>query len=405
MNLPMGLNFIDIIVIGAVIVFAYSGYRQGFVAALASFIGFIGGGLIGAYLAPRALEQVGVHGGLGFALTVALVLGLAVAGQMLTSLVGRRLRERITFEPVRVIDSAGGAVLNVLALAVIAWILAATAAAVPSSPVSVQVQSSSLLAGLDRLVPNQARGLVIDLRGLVDDSGLPQLFDSFGVLPPAPVGPPTPAVVGDPQVQAALNSVVRVEGSAPSCNAGFTGSGFIVGTDRVLTNAHVLAGVRQPTVHAPGNSYPLAAETIYFDPKTDLAVLRVPGLNGQTLGWSRTVSRGDNAVIAGYPGGGPMTATAARVRGKMTADLVRGTDIYGRPGVNREIYALRGKARPGNSGGPLLTEKGTVAGVVFAQSQGDPNTAFALTAESARNAVRTARGVSASVSTGGCARS
>lgn len=400
----MDLNFIDVIVVGAVIVFAYSGYRQGFVAALASFVGFIGGGLIGAYFAPRALARIGVHGGLGFAITVAFVLGLAIAGQLFTSLAGRRLRDRITFEPARIVDSAGGAVLNVLALAVIAWILAATAAAVPSSSVAAQVQSSSLLAGLDRLVPNQARGLVTDLRGLVDDSGLPQLFDSFGVLPPAPVGAPTAAVVDDPQVQAALNSVVRVEGSAPSCNSGFTGSGFIVGDDRVLTNAHVLAGVQQPTVHAPGNSYPLPADTIYFDPKTDLAVLRVPGLNGQTLGWSQSVSRGQNTIIAGYPGGGPMTATAARVRGKMTADLVRGTDIYGRPGVNREIYALRGKARPGNSGGPLLTEAGTVAGVVFAQSQGDPNTAFALTAESARNAVRASRRTNQAVSTGNCVR-
>ena len=119
---------------------------------------------------------------------------------------------------------------------------------------------------------------------------------------------------------------------------------------------------------------------------------------------SGPVERGGNTVIAGYPGGGDMTATAARVRGKLGGDIARGTDIYGKPGVPREVYALRGTARPGNSGGPLLTVDGKVAGVVYAQAVDDPQMAFALTAAQVSNAISVGRTATDEVSTGKCSR-
>jgi len=400
----VSVNPIDLLVVGAVIIFAWSGWRQGFVAALASFVGFIGGGLLGAFLAPLVLRQFGLGGASGLAATVALVLTLAVIGQIGSSYLGRELRDRITWEPAKALDNVGGAILNVLALAVIGWILASTAIAVPGSPVAEQVRESKLLAALDTIVPDQARDLVASLRGIVDTSGLPQLFDSFGVLPPAPVDPPSSAVARDPQVRAALSSVVRIEGSAPSCGAGFTGSGFIVGNNRVLTNAHVVAGVPSPRVHVPNTSDVYMATTVYFDPRVDVAILEVPGLKSATLKMAGPVARGQDAIIAGYPAGGPMTATAARVRGTISSDLARGTDIYGKPGVAREIYALRGMARPGNSGGPLLLPNGQVAGVVFAQAQADPQMAYALTAAQVAPAIAAGKALDTAVSTGPCSR-
>ncbi len=397
------MNFVDLIVIGAVIVFAWSGWRHGFVSAFLSFIGFIGGGLLGSFLAPWLLSRFDVSGMAGLVLTVGMVIGFAIVGQVLTSGLGRYLRDRITWEPARLVDNFGGAALNVLAIAIVAWVLAATASALPTSSVSASVRSSALLTTLDGVVPTQARDFVGNLRVLVDDSGLPQLFDSFGVLPPAPVDAPETAVVKNQAVQASLRSVVKVQGSAPSCNSGFTGSGFVVGRNRVLTNAHVVAGVEQPSVSVPRQGQ-LRGTTVYFDPRIDVAILDVPGLQAPTLEMSGPLDRGDDGVIAGYPGGGPMKVGAARVRGTIPGDVARGTDIYGKSGVSREVYALRGSARPGNSGGPFLTANGDVAGVIFAQAQGDAQTAYALTAEQVEPAIRAGLRGTQAVSTGPCAK-
>lgn len=397
------MNMVDLLVVAAIILFAWAGWRQGFVAALTSFVGFIGGGLLGSFIAPFVLESFKLTGATGLVVTVFIVLGLAVAGQILFGIFGRRLREQITIEPIRVVDQAGGAVLNVIALLIIGWILAATAAALPGSPVAVQVRGSALLASLDRVVPDPARALVANLRDLIDDSGLPQLFDSFGVLPPAPVEEPSIAVVKNPAVQQALHSVVKVYGNAPSCKSGFTGSGFVFAPGKVITNAHVVAGVLNPHVTAPDQG-DLDARTVYFDPRVDVAVLDVPGLRAPALPMNGPVERGADAIIAGYPGGGDMTATAARVRGTIPADMAQGTDIYGNRGIEREIYALRGVARPGSSGGPLLSPEGRVDGVIFAQAQADPQTAYALTAAEVAPAIRIGRNATQAVDTGVCPR-
>ena len=398
------MNFVDLLVLAAVILFAWSGWRNGFVSGLLSFFGFLVGGLIGVYLAPLLLGGLNVDGTIGLAITAGLVIACAVSGQLVTSIAGRKLHDRITWEPARVVDNIGGAVLNVLAIAILGWILAATATALPSSEVSAQVRSSRLLATLDNFVPSQARDMVASLRNLVDTSGLPQLFDNFGVLPPAPVDPPSAAVVSNKAVQRSLHSVVRVQGSAPSCDSGFTGSGFVAAPGRILTNAHVIAGVESPRVDVPGQGR-LRATTVYFDPRIDVAILDVSGLEAPVLQMSGPIDRGTNTVIAGYPGGGEMTATAARVRGKLGGDIARGTDIYGKPGVPREVYALRGKARPGNSGGPLLTAEGKVAGVVYAQAMDDQDMAFALTAAQVSKAISVGRNATQEVSTGQCSRS
>lgn len=397
------MNFIDLLLLAAIILFAWSGWRNGFVSGLLSFIGFLGGGMLGVYLSPLLLGQFGIDGVVGLAATGTLIIGLAITGQLLTSSVGRRLHDKITWEPARLVDNFGGAALNILAIAIIGWILAATASAVPGSSVSATVRSSTVLATLDTVVPSQARDMVTNLRNLVDTSGLPQLFDTFGVMPPAPVDPPSAAIVKNRAVQRSLASVVRVQGSAPTCGSGLTGSGFVVAPGRVLTNAHVIAGVPDPYVEVPAIGR-LRATTVYFDSRVDVAILAVNGLQAPTLRLSGPLDRGDDAVIAGYPGGGEMQVGASRVRGTIGGDVARGTDIYGNPGVTREVYALRGKARPGNSGGPLLTTDGQVAGVIYAQATQDPQMAFALTANQVSEAIRIGRSATEEVSTGSCAR-
>lgn len=398
-----GLNIVDVFVIVGIVLFAWSGWRQGFVAALFGFTGFLVGGLLGVLLARLLLVTFNLHGTGGLIGTGAVVLLMAIVGQVSAGILGRRVRARITVDQTKAVDSFAGAVLNVGVLVVIGWLLAATAAALPGSSVASQVRSSALLGALDSIVPTPTGDMISDLRGIVNDYGLPQLFDGFSDIQPAQVDAPSVAVVSNPAVQSALPSVVRVEGQAPACDSGFTGSGFVFASGKILTNAHVVAGVSSPQIHVPGVGTALRGRTVYFDPRLDVAILDVPGLSAKVLKMAGPAQRGDDEVIAGYPGGGAMTATAARVRGTISSSSAKGTDIYGNSGVAREIYSLRGVARPGSSGGPLLTVSGTVAGMVFAQAKDDDQTAYALTSAQLAAAISAGSKKTETVSTGACA--
>jgi S1-C subfamily serine protease len=139
---------------------------------------------------------------------------------------------------------------------------------------------------------------------------------------------------------------------------------------------------------------------VVFDPRTDIAVLYVPGLPLRPLGFGTVPDRGGDVVALGYPNDGPLTASAGRVRGIINA---AGEDIYGNATVTRQVIAIRAVVRPGNSGGPLVDVGGQVVGVVFAASVDDPETGYALTVQEVAAAAAAGRTRTAAVSTGPCA--
>ncbi len=393
------MNAVDVVLLGAIVVFAWTGWRQGFVHGLLSFVGFLGGGVLGALLLPRLLGAVSI-GDVARALLVAFGVFLCAAlGQGLLSLLGRRVRAQITWAPGRTVDNAGGAVLNVAALAVVAWIVAAAVAVLPVGGLAQQVRSSVLLGRLDATVPDVARNWFSELRDLLDTSDFPRVFAGLGFLESPAVAAPDPKLLKIPAVRASWASLVKVSGSATQCRTDVTGSGFVYARDRVMTNAHVVAGVSRPVVRIAGDRTAYAATTVYIDPQIDVAILSVPNLPATALAFAGPVQAGASAVVAGFPGGGPLTASAARIRAQLTA---RGEDIYGNAGVVREVYAFRGLVRPGNSGGPLLDPRGRVLGVVFAAAVSDPDTGYALTARQVAAAAAAGRRGTVSVPTGSC---
>jgi S1-C subfamily serine protease len=191
-----------------------------------------------------------------------------------------------------------------------------------------------------------------------------------------------------------------VTGAADDCDRTLDGSGFVVAPQHVLTNAHVVAGVDDPRVRVNGTDTRLAARVVVYDPDRDLAVLYVPDLNAQPLQLDDSGGRGDQAVVAGFPGGGPFRLVAARVRDEIRA---RGPDIYARTEVTREVFSLYADVEPGNSGGPLLSLRGEVYGVVFAKSLDDPDTGYALTVDEAGPVIRAGRNATRGVDTDTCA--
>lgn len=164
-----------------------------------------------------------------------------------------------------------------------------------------------------------------------------------------------------------------------------------------MTNAHVVAGIDEPTVRVGGTGRAYEARVVLFDPDKDVAVLVVPDLEAPILPFDNSATRGNPAVVAGYPQDGGLDLQAATVANKIQA---RGKNIYGSEIVTREIYSIRSTVLPGNSGGPLLTTDGKVYGVVFARSTSDAETGYVLTADEVADDARQAARSSTPVDTG-----
>ncbi len=255
-----------------------------------------------------------------------------------------------------------------------------------------------MIQAVDALVPDSARQLFANFLRLVEQQGFPQVFAGLGGDTIVPTRPPDPALASSAIVAKVKPSILKVTGNAPSCQKAIEGSSFVYSPQHVMTNAHVVAGVPNPSVEVNGRQ--LAATTVLFDPKRDVAVLYVPGLQAAALPFdSKTAGSGDPAIVIGYPENGPFTPVAARIRDRINA---RGVDIYSQSTVTREIYGVRSQVLPGNSGGPLISPTGQVLGVVFAAATDDSQTGYALTAQEVASDAMAARAATARVSTGGC---
>lgn len=389
-------DLLDGVLLAAVVLFGVSGYRQGFVMGALSFVGFLGGGVLGALVAPSFSRLVG-SGDHAPLTGLVLVVVLACLGQLAATALGSVLRRRITWRPAQTVDNVVGAVVSAVSVLLVAWLLGTAVDRSRFTGLARQVRNSQVLTTVDALVPDAARSWFASFRRLVDENGFPEVFAGLGGERIPPADPPDSRVLRSPAVLASRAAVLKVRGVAASCSKQVEGSGFVYAPQRLMTNAHVVAGVRQPRVEVDGQALP--ARVVLFDPARDVAVLYVPDLRRAPLGFAGQARAGDSAVVAGYPQDGPFTAVAARVRNRQTA---RSPDIYSEGTVSREIYALRSVVRPGNSGGPLLSPDGRVYGVVFAAATDDPETGYALTAAQVRQDAQAGATATERVSTRGC---
>lgn len=391
---------IDVLLLLLIVGYTVIGFRQGLLISALSLVGFLGGGALAMWLLPALLSQW--LGGSNTLRTSAVLVGgvllAASAGQALVGSLGARLRGFVHFAPAQAVDSVLGAVASLVAISLLTWFVAGAVRGV-EGPVSRAIGRSQVIAVLDDVVPPQTSQLFSGFRSLLDQGGFPKVFDSLGPERILPIDPPAAGVVRSAAIRAAAGSMVKITGVARSCSRSQEGSGWVVAPGRVVTNAHVVAGERSQLVRLRGTGPAYDARVVVFDSKRDLAILDVPGLRAPALKLGTDVDRGASAVVAGFPENGPYDLEAARVRQVLTAT---GNDIYGRPGIARQVYSLYTTVRPGNSGGPLLDPSGRVIGVVFATSLDDPRTGYALTLKETRPVLAQA-GASSPVSTGGCA--
>jgi S1-C subfamily serine protease len=372
-------DLLDLILIVLAAAFAVAGYRQGFIIGVLSFIGFIGGVAVGAIFAPRISRALASSLPWQAFIAILVVFGAAVLGMVVASSLGVAIRSRVRGRPATVLDSLGGAAVNVIAVLLVAWLIGSFVAYSPFPEISGQVNNSVVLKAVDRVVPHDALSLpgFPPLRSLLTSGPYTQVFSALGAESALGVPAPDPAVLKSAGLAGDRDSIVKIVGIAPSCERRIEGSGFVISPGHVLTNAHVVAGVTQgPDVYTADNrEYP--ATVVLYDPQIDIAVLDVPGLQAPALRFAGAAAYGAGAIVAGYPLDQPFTAGAARLD---VAESAIGPNIYQDSQVRRQIYPIRALVRPGNSGGPLLAPDGEVYGVVFAAAVSLKDTGYALTA-------------------------
>ncbi|MGW9025817.1 MarP family serine protease [Streptomyces sp. NPDC055722] len=398
------MNVLDILLLVAAVWFAIVGYRQGFVVGILSVIGFLGGGLLAVYLLPFLWDRAtSDHKVSTTAAVVAVVVVIVCAsvGQALTTHLGNKLRRYITWSPARALDATGGALVNVVAMLLVAWLIGSALAGTTLPTLGKEVRSSKVLLGVSRALPEQADTWFADFSTVLAQNGFPQVFSPFANEPITEVRPPDPALAKSEVATRAQRSIVKVMGTAQRCGKVLEGTGFVFGNRRVMTNAHVVGGVDEPTVQIGGEGRRYDAKVVLYDWHRDIAVLDVPDLNAPALQFtSKDAAGGSNAIVAGFPENGSYNVQPARVRGRITAN---GPDIYHRGTIRRDVYSLFATVRQGNSGGPLLTPEGRVYGVVFAKSLDDPDTGYALTADEVREDISNGRTANQQVDSDSCA--
>jgi len=390
------VNVLDWILVVLVLAYAVSGYWQGFIAGAFATGGLLLGGLLGVWLAPRLLGDARPALWVSLA-ALFVVLICASFGQAILQFAGARIRSHIKWQPVRALDAIGGAALSMAAVLVVAWALGVAVSGAKLPWASAEVRDSTVLDRVDGVMPSDAIQALNSFNDVVGSSFFPRYLEPFAPERIVNVGPPPGRVARDPDVQRARDSVYKIRGEN-SCNRGVEGSGFLYGPNRVMTNAHVVAGVDKPDVLVGEREIP--AKVVYYNPDIDIAVLAVDGLKGRQLRFDRSGRPRQVSAVLGFPQDGPYDVQAARIRGEQR---LRSPDIYGNGTVVRGVYSLRSLVRPGNSGGPLVSTAGRVLGVVFAASVTDSDTGYALTADQVADAA--ARGLTSNrgVGTGDCA--
>ncbi|MFI6929203.1 MarP family serine protease [Streptomyces sp. NPDC050287] len=389
------MDLLDILLLLVILAYAASGYRRGLVAGCVSFAGFVGGAAVGVWVLPWTMDMASPATTAATVTAVLTVLVPAAVGHELAGRLALTLRRELDRGPLRVADGVGGAAANSVAVLIVAWVAASVLGASSSALVTTAIRDSALLGAVQNTMPDTTPAWFSRATSALTQAGFPQVFNPFENESTAQVARPTGDSVTPSATNAAKVSTVKIEGV--SGTQGREGSGFVYAPRHVMTNAHVVAGIDDPSVRVGGVGRAYPARVVLFDPDKDVAVLYVPELSAPVLRFDTGASRGNSAVVAGYPEDGDLNLQAATVANRVRAT---GQNIYSDATVTREIYSIRSTVRPGNSGGPLLTTAGKVYGVVFARSTSDNETGYVLTADEVAPDAQRAANATARVDTG-----
>jgi S1-C subfamily serine protease len=386
------MHIVDIVIVIFCVGALLRGYQIGLIRQLSSTIAFLVGLYPGTLLSSIVMAHVDgpARPAVGLAILLTVCFGLMTVAEIIAV----RLKIAVHSAFVQKIDDSAGAIMSVVTLLLGFWLASALFALAPPSMLQTELKNSAILSHLSSRLPPAAR-VLSNLNKLIDPNQSPQVFNGREPSPTATL--PLPDVTAHNAMLTRVQpSVVKLEGLG--CGGIVDGSGFVYAHELVVTNAHVVAGVKSPKIRTSDDVY--NTSVVLFDPMNDIAILRVPGLPAPALTINRMkVATGGSAFALGYPGGGEYTVSPAVVLDQFSA---LGQDIYGKNRTTRSVYSLQTTVVRGNSGGPVVASDGTVVGVVFATSTTYNNIGYALTMEQIHELLRAAQDKQAPVSTGKC---
>jgi S1-C subfamily serine protease len=374
-----------------------AGIRTGALPQVFGIAGAIAGILMILVLAPWLLEVTHGLEPIPRALVIlAAVLGSVLLFEAVGSTIGRALAGGLQNGVLSGADRLVGGFMGAAQAILIIWLAGGLLAAGPFPSLTRTANQSVVVRGVDGFLPPPTE-VVGEIAGALDASGLPDVFVGLDPVPLPPVDTPS-SREAQRIAEPALASTARIVTRA--CTEQVTGTGILIAPEYMVTNAHVVAGASTIRVALGGRV--VDGIPVLFDATLDVALLHTPGLDGQGMRLAGSVpDRGATGAALGYTGGGPLVVLPAAVAGSYQAT---GRDIYGIDQVTREILELRAAIDPGDSGGPLVLTDGTVGGMVFAESRGDPNVGYALSPVTVRERVGPAIGRTTPVAVGPCLR-
>lgn len=388
----IGFSLLDWALVLVLIAVLVVGFRRGFWISMGTVVGAIAGVFGGLFLMPIIVQLVGA-GVVRIVTMVAVTAILIWIGMWLGRKIGGLLRLHISHPVMRIIDRFLGTIGNTVVMGFVISLVAFSIASVGVPGITSVLKNSQIVGFTTTLTPESARVWIAQIRAdVLDSSELPEL-ELAEDSPEAAESRPEPGGA----VEASSESSVRITGSAYECGQSQTGSGFAVTNDRVITNAHVVAGVEAPQVESHDGQL-FTGEVVAFDPDVDVAVIALPGADLPTVEFGDVLEQGAPAFVLGYPSGGPHQITSAEVQARGPATVA---NIYDMNPQLRNVYQLSADIREGNSGGALVDEDGTVAGVIFARAS-EAEVGYALSLDEISEIVENTPELSEPVSTGHC---
>ena len=390
-----GSTILDLFLILLLVIALVNGYRRGLLQSLTGIIGAVAGGfaaffvvpLVGGWIPAPEWRTPG---------TIAVAIVLVLIGHSIGAAAGGMVGRRKKRSPLGALNRVLGSAFAAAASALVASMVAFSIGALGIPFLSPAISSSSVVSSINEWTPDQLKALMAELRSVAVQQGLPRIVDAFT----GPTPDTAEADTSSPALAVAAQSVVRITGTAYACGQSQSGSGFVVADGRVITNAHVVAGVNQPVVETPSGEA-LAGEIVYFDPVDDLAVISVPGLGTSPLTVGNDLAADSGAVADGYPFGGPYVSDPAQV---ISLGTISVADIYGQDPTPRQVYTVASDVQQGESGGPLLSESGLVVGIIFAKASNTDNVGYALALDEVQPVINQASSLDTAVSSGTCVR-
>ena len=394
------MNPLDLVAVVLVVLAVVLGFRSGALPQIGGLVGAVGGGALAVLALPLLIDPLdALPAGIRPYVVLAGLLAAVGIGEGIGSALGRYVTGTLGTGFLGAADRMAGSVTGAAQALLIVWLAGGLLAVGPVPRLTEAAQTSTAIRTLNGILPPPAE-IVSELGGLLNASGLPDVFVGFEPLPRPPVDRPTDAAA---QAIARLAAASTLRISAQVCGFMASGSGVVVADRYVVTNAHVVAGARDGSVRVTDGTGDLVdARVVLFDSSLDVALLYARELRAVPLRFAGAdPDRGTLGAALGYPGGGPLTIVPAAVTG---AYVAVGRDIYGDARVEREILELRAQIDRGDSGGPFVTRDGTIGGLVFAEARTDPDVGYALSPTSVAVRIRPGVGRTAAVATGSCLR-